>query len=48
MAERFYYGGQAVVEGVMMRGQDTSVTAYLLFARTDCTDWNMSSSDMSG
>ncbi len=32
MAERFYYGGQAVVEGVMMRGQDTSVTAV---RRTD-------------
>ncbi len=27
MAERFYYGGQAVVEGVMMRGQDVCVTA---------------------
>lgn len=27
MAERFYYGGQAVVEGVMMRGKDTCVTA---------------------
>ena len=27
MAERFYYGGQAVIEGVMMRGQDTCVTA---------------------
>jgi uncharacterized protein YqhQ len=25
--KRFYYGGQAVVEGVMMRGQDTCVTA---------------------
>lgn len=32
MAERFYYGGQAVVEGVMMRGQDTCVTAV---RRTD-------------
>ena len=27
MAERFYYGGQAVVEGVMMRGKETCVTA---------------------
>ncbi|HEX9975734.1 MAG TPA: DUF1385 domain-containing protein [Dehalococcoidales bacterium] len=27
MAERFYYGGQAVVEGVMMRGRQTMVTA---------------------
>jgi uncharacterized protein YqhQ len=27
MAERMYYGGQAVVEGVMMRGQKTMVTA---------------------
>jgi len=27
MAERFYYGGQAVIEGVMMRGQKTVVTA---------------------
>ncbi len=27
MAERIYYGGQAVVEGVMMRGQKTMVTA---------------------
>ena len=27
MAKRFYYGGQAVVEGVMMRGQETAVTA---------------------
>ena len=27
MAKRFYYGGQAVVEGVMMRGQRTMVTA---------------------
>ncbi len=25
--KRFYYGGQAVVEGVMMRGQNTMVTA---------------------
>jgi len=25
--QRFYYGGQAVVEGVMMRGQNTMVTA---------------------
>lgn len=27
MEKRFYYGGQAVVEGVMMRGQETCVTA---------------------
>ncbi|MFC2011616.1 DUF1385 domain-containing protein [Chloroflexota bacterium] len=27
MEKRFYYGGQAVVEGVMMRGQRTLVTA---------------------
>ncbi|MFC1940858.1 DUF1385 domain-containing protein [Chloroflexota bacterium] len=27
MAERFYYGGQAVIEGVMMRGQKAMVTA---------------------
>jgi len=27
MAERVYYGGQAVIEGVMMRGQKTMVTA---------------------
>jgi len=27
VAKRFYYGGQAVVEGVMMRGQKTMVTA---------------------
>ena len=27
MAKRFYYGGQAVIEGVMMRGRDTVVTA---------------------
>lgn len=27
MAERFYYGGQAVVEGVMMRGRQAMVTA---------------------
>ena len=27
MVKRFYYGGQAVVEGVMMRGQKTMVTA---------------------
>ncbi|MFC2032031.1 DUF1385 domain-containing protein [Chloroflexota bacterium] len=27
MAKRFYYGGQAVIEGVMMRGQKTMVTA---------------------
>ncbi|MEE8413277.1 MAG: DUF1385 domain-containing protein [Dehalococcoidales bacterium] len=27
MAKRFYYGGQAVVDGVMMRGQKTAVTA---------------------
>ncbi|MDP6126845.1 MAG: DUF1385 domain-containing protein [Dehalococcoidales bacterium] len=27
MADRFYYGGQAVVDGVMMRGQKTAVTA---------------------
>ncbi|MEE8418959.1 MAG: DUF1385 domain-containing protein [Dehalococcoidales bacterium] len=27
MAKRFYYGGQAVVEGVMMRGRKTMVTA---------------------
>lgn len=26
MSERFYYGGQAVIEGVMMRGQKTMVT----------------------
>lgn len=26
MAKKFYYGGQAVVEGVMMRGQKTMVT----------------------
>ena len=26
-AKRFYYGGQAVIEGVMMRGQKTMVTA---------------------
>ena len=26
MAERTYYGGQAVIEGVMMRGQKTMVT----------------------
>ena len=26
MADRFYYGGQAVIEGVMMRGQRTLVT----------------------
>ena len=26
MAKRFYYGGQAVIEGVMMRGQKTMVT----------------------
>lgn len=26
MAKRFYYGGQAVIEGVMMRGQKTVVT----------------------
>ncbi|MDP3880213.1 MAG: DUF1385 domain-containing protein [Dehalococcoidales bacterium] len=26
MAERFYYGGQAVLEGVMMRGQKAAVT----------------------
>jgi uncharacterized protein YqhQ len=30
--KRFYYGGQAVVDGVMMRGQDTCVTAV---RRTD-------------
>ena len=27
MAKKFYYGGQAVIEGVMMRGQKTVVTA---------------------
>jgi len=27
MTERFYYGGQAVIEGVMMRGRKTMVTA---------------------
>ena len=27
MAERFYFGGQAVIEGVMMRGRKTMVTA---------------------
>ena len=27
MAQRFYYGGQAVIEGVMMRGQKAIVTA---------------------
>ena len=27
MAQRFYYGGQAVLEGVMMRGKKTVVTA---------------------
>ncbi len=27
MARKFYYGGQAVIEGVMMRGQKTVVTA---------------------
>ena len=27
MAERFHYGGQAVIEGVMMRGKKTMVTA---------------------
>lgn len=27
MAQRFYYGGQAVIEGVMMRGQKAMVTA---------------------
>jgi len=27
VAKKFYYGGQAVVEGVMMRGQKTMVTA---------------------
>ena len=27
MVEKFYYGGQAVIEGVMMRGQKTVVTA---------------------
>ncbi|MBA7714987.1 hypothetical protein ES703_124022 [subsurface metagenome] len=26
MAKRFHYGGQAVIEGVMMRGQKTMVT----------------------
>ena len=26
MAKRFYYGGQAVIEGVMMRGEKTMVT----------------------
>jgi len=27
MAKKFYYGGQAVIEGVMMRGRKTAVTA---------------------
>jgi uncharacterized protein YqhQ len=27
MADRFYYGGQAVIDGVMMRGRKTMVTA---------------------
>jgi len=27
MAKKFYYGGQAVIEGVMMRGQKNAVTA---------------------
>lgn len=27
MADKFYYGGQAVLEGVMMRGQKNLVTA---------------------
>lgn len=27
MAKRYYYGGQAVIEGVMMRGKNTMVTA---------------------
>ena len=27
VADKFYYGGQAVIEGVMMRGQKTMVTA---------------------
>ncbi len=27
MAEKFYYGGQAVIEGVMMRGRKTRVIA---------------------
>jgi uncharacterized protein YqhQ len=27
VAKRFYYGGQAVIEGVMMRGRETVVTA---------------------
>ncbi|MFC1892476.1 DUF1385 domain-containing protein [Chloroflexota bacterium] len=27
MAKRFYYGGQAVIDGVMMRGRKTMVTA---------------------
>ena len=27
MSERFYYGGQAVIEGVMMRGRKAVVTA---------------------
>ncbi len=27
MSQRFYYGGQAVIDGVMMRGQKTMVTA---------------------
>jgi uncharacterized protein YqhQ len=27
MAKRFYYGGQAVIDGVMMRGQKAMVTA---------------------
>jgi uncharacterized protein YqhQ len=27
MADRFYYGGQAVIEGVMIRGRKSSVTA---------------------
>ena len=27
MAKQFYYGGQALIEGVMMRGQKTVATA---------------------
>lgn len=30
MAQKFYYGGQAVMEGVMMRGQKTAVTVVRL------------------
>ncbi len=27
MARKFYYGGQAVIEGVMMRGRRAAITA---------------------